>query len=100
MTQLGEFLRLQNATIRAAAPVDLDDKRDWPSWVVDACDAVDKLIDLHAAGVDPCRDLREGGCETLRLLAFPYRHDPEYRDAWRPLDRPHGEGPTADYGAG
>ena len=98
MTPLGEFLRQQNAATRAAVPDDLSAKLDWSAWVVDICDAVDKLIDLHAAGVDPCLDTRDGGCETLRLLAFAYRDHPEYRHEWGPIDRPRGEAPTADYG--
>lgn len=100
MNPLGEFLRQKNAATRAAVLEDLDGKPEWPRWIADTCDAVDKLIDLHAAGVDPCLDTREGGCETLRLLAFPYRAHPKYRTTWRPLDRPSEDKPTADYGAG
>lgn len=97
MNPLGEFLRRQNDASRAAV-VETLDISDWPVWVLDMCDAVDRIITLHA-GDDPCRAPAEGGCETLRLLARPYRTDPEYRDEWLPIDQAPGQsGLTGDYG--
>ena len=91
---LAEFVLKQNAAVRAVAAEQREDAPDWPAWADAVCDAVERIAKLHAND-DPCRDAREGGCETLRLLATIYADSAEYRDGWRPDTR--GQyGPSAD----
>jgi len=57
-----------------------------PARVLAECASKRRLVELHA-GVDPCDGhdpitLASEPCDTLRLLALPYRDRPGWRDEW------------------
>ena len=108
MSDLVEFLRTRIAegfdNVRSlAANFDPGDEEMWTEY--SAAEAL--IVELHASP-HPCPGNAEHaqppdrpyvGCDTIRLLAFDYRDEPEFRDEWLPTelprivrtDAPHGD---------
>lgn len=55
-----------------------------PARVLADCEALRKVVELHWADFDECRECHADDypCPTLLALALPWRDHPEFREEW------------------